>query len=462
MKQAVIRSTWMEGYGYRLDCSPYLGGALETKVLLEKLPLRKDDLRDVTTGIYHAGRESRHWVDSPKYGVPFISSSDLQKADLSDLPFISKKQVERTPLFIIKHGYTLITRSGTIGNMAYARQDMDGMACSEHVLRIVPNTEKIPSGYLFAYLSSKFGVPLVVSGTYGSIIQGLEPEHVAGLPVPRLGDSLEYEVHSLVEEAGELRKRASEEFRDAVADLEKAAGLPPSGEIQKSSHSLAVEVQSSELEGRLDTNFHRSYHYDAVRPYKSGGVKGRTVARAANSIVEPTRFKRIEHNNAMGVPFFGTGNLGDIDPEPLYRIAPFRDIDAYRVDERSVLVPRSGQIYGIIGRAFQPIGLVLKSAVTEDAIRVTCETPEQAGYIFLALRSECGLRQLKARCFGGSIPHLDVTHIGRVLIPDLGPKKERELGERASRVAKLRSLAIEKETRARNLAEISIEAAGKE
>jgi type I restriction enzyme S subunit len=52
-------------------------------------------------------------------------------------------------------------------------------------MRVVPDAEKIPPGYLYAYLSSKFGVPLVVGGTYGAIIQHIEPEHIANLPVPR-------------------------------------------------------------------------------------------------------------------------------------------------------------------------------------------------------------------------------------------------------------------------------------
>ena len=93
---------------------------MKRKILLENLPLPKVKLSEVTCGIYHAVRESRHWVESPEYGVPFISSGDLQKADLGDLPLISKLQVAITPAFTVKAGYTLITRSGTIGRMATA------------------------------------------------------------------------------------------------------------------------------------------------------------------------------------------------------------------------------------------------------------------------------------------------------------------------------------------------------
>ena len=88
-------------------------------------------LSTVTSAIYHAGREARSWVSEEKYGVPFLSSSDILKAELTHLPLLSKRQVERNPGFLIRKGWTLITRSGTIGRMVYVRPDMDGMACSE-------------------------------------------------------------------------------------------------------------------------------------------------------------------------------------------------------------------------------------------------------------------------------------------------------------------------------------------
>jgi type I restriction enzyme S subunit len=452
MKTAVIRSSWMEGYGYRLDCSPYLSGALETKILLEKLPLRKDTLKEVTTGIYHAGRESRQWVESSEFGVPFISGSDLQKADLSDLPLISKRQVAKTPHFIIRAGYTLITRSGTIGKMAYARRDMDGMACSEHVLRVVPDTEKIPSGYLYAYLSSKFGVPLVVSGTYGSIIQGIEPEHLLrdDVVVPRLRDALEQEIHRLVEEAAELRSRANDLLQATLVEFEREAGLQQTVELRRATPPLFVEVSSAKLFGRLDTKFHGPRHYSVQRTFDHQKVKAISVGQLALGVFEPMRFKRIEHDNPEhSVPLFGTGNIGDVDPEPIARIMAFPGCEDYAVGALAVLIPRSGQLNGIIGTAVLPIGGVRTGVVSEHAIRIRCRNEAETGYIFLALWSETGRAQLKSRAFGGSIPTLDVTNISSVLVPELTETKRERFGMAAFQVAKLRTKAIETERLAR-------------
>jgi type I restriction enzyme S subunit len=454
VKLSTIKSTWLAKGGFRLDCSPYLGGAIETEILLEELPVRKDSLGSVTKAIYHAGRESRQWVDEPEYGVRFLGAGQLQRADFSELPLISKSQVASTPAFIVRKSWTLITRSGTIGKMAYCRPEMDGLAVSEDVLRVVPDEQQIPPGYLYAFLSSKFGVPLITSGTYGAIIQHLEPAHITGLSVPRFGDATEQEIHILVEEAARLRSEASMNFSEALQDYHRTSGLDESD--LSTDQKLTGSVLSNQLEGRLDTNFHRPYHLQALLPYRAGKVKSKTVGAFASAIIEPARFKRIEINDPSGVDFFGTGTLGDADPQPMYQIAAGTWVDPYRVHSETLLVPRSGQIYGIIGTAYQAIGRVLDAAVTEDAIRIHCPTPQVAGYLYLALRSPFGLRQLKARCFGGSIPHLDVHHIRKVSVPDIAEKEIKRLGDLAVSIAEKRTAAINAESKARDLVESQI------
>ena len=80
-------------------------------------------------------------------------------------------------------------------------QTWQGCGLRSNIMKVVPDPDRILPGYLYAFLSSKFGVPLVVGGTYGAIIQHIEPHHIANLPVPRLGDELETQVHKLIKEA---------------------------------------------------------------------------------------------------------------------------------------------------------------------------------------------------------------------------------------------------------------------
>lgn len=106
-----VPSSWLENNGRRLDCGPYMSGALEARELLRKHIT--EPLSKVTSEIYHAGRESRIWVDSPEHGVPFMGSTDILAMDLSCLPLISKKQIASNPKFSIGKGWTLITRVRT-------------------------------------------------------------------------------------------------------------------------------------------------------------------------------------------------------------------------------------------------------------------------------------------------------------------------------------------------------------
>jgi type I restriction enzyme, S subunit len=223
-----VMASWLREQGFRLDAPPFLSGALEARKLLERLSVKKEPLVSLTQGelgIFHAGRIKRHWVIDPEYGVPFLSSTDILQADLSHLSLISKQVITENPQLTIRKDWILITRSGSIGRMAYARPDMDEMACSEDVLRVVPNPDRILPGYVYAFLSSKFGVPLVVGGTYGAIIQHIEPHHIASLPVPRLSEEIEVKAHRLVREAAELRTRAAGTMEEAKWLLTQMSGM---------------------------------------------------------------------------------------------------------------------------------------------------------------------------------------------------------------------------------------------
>lgn len=76
-------------------------------------------------------RASRaRYVSDPAHGVPFLGSTDILDADLRFLSLLSRKQVASEPELVVE-GWTLLTCSGTIGRMAYARQEMGGMAGSQ-------------------------------------------------------------------------------------------------------------------------------------------------------------------------------------------------------------------------------------------------------------------------------------------------------------------------------------------
>ena len=395
-----VPSTWLENNGRRLDCGPYLCGAIEARGLLRRHQTKS--LSGLAIEIFHAGRESRTWVDSPGYGVPFMGSTDVLASDVSGLPLISKKQVASTPRFTIRKGWTLITRSGTIGRMAFARSDMDGVACSEHVMRVLPNEELIMPGYLFAYLSSSFGVPIVVSGTYGAIIQHIEPHHIADLPVPRLG-AVEDQAHELIQKAADLRTKANQLLEDATRDLEREIGGGPVRWQHNHIQAFAIKTTTfGSKVSRLDAFHHIGYVGEAIDKAVVPLVEVQNVARA----LRPPIMKRIRVEEG-GYEFLGGSELVTLDQRSETRIsARTPNIDQFVVYPGYVLFQCVGQRYGLFGRAVLANRQLYGKAVTEAVMRLIPHDIRDAGYISVYLATGFGQRLGMRYSAGTSIPVL--------------------------------------------------------
>lgn len=455
-KARVVRSSWLEQDGRRLDCNPYMSGALEARDALRRLSARKDKLHEVTSDVFHAGREGRLWVDDPDHGVPFLGSSDILAADLSNLPLLSKRQVARNPLFVLGERWTLITRSGTIGRMAYVRPDMVGMACSEHVLRVVPKTEIIPPGYLYAFLSGGYGVPLVISGTYGAIIQHIEPSHLQGLEVPRFAPSREQQIHAKIEKAAHLRSRASQTLRQVAAEFD---GLLSDIDVKRQPELSVSSIRASQAQVRLDAQFHNPRAVQIRRSLER--LPHATIDQWCDDIFLPGIFKRIHVDGPeYAAPYYTGYSLYWNEPEPKgYLSKATRLFDQVRLKEGMILVQAFGQEGGLTGRPVWVGRHLDGSTTTHMLVRLIVSDRLRAAYLFGYLSSLLAYRQIACLTYGGSIPHFDAAGIKTVLIPRLSAEQEAEIGRKVLVAQEDRDQALQLELDARNDVESLIDGA---
>lgn len=434
MRMRTVPSSWFEKEGRRLDCGPYMSGAIEAKVLLEKLPMQKARLCEVTRngvgGIYHAGREGRTYVDDPTYGVPFLGSTDILASDLSWLSLISKKQVERNPLFTIQEGWTLITRSGTIGRMAYARPEMAGMACSEHVMRIVPDSSKILPGYLYAYLSSRFGVPLIVSGTYGAIIQHIEPSHIADLPVPIAPHNVQENIHSLIKESARLRTNANRVIYDIGDKLLDLTGIKPMKSREVSSTGTAM-VSSKKMGLRFDATYHSNVALEAESLVSNAKVPVKTLLDACERMFKPPMFKRLWVDD----PQFGCQFISGQDaykwPSSDGRFVSLRtpNFNDFILKRGWLIFQAAGQTYGLFGRPMYVHGWLENLFCADDIYRVIPKSETDGAYMYAWLRTPHGRALLVRQACGYSIPRVWDPHVSKVLIPWPDKQQREEIAQ---------------------------------
>lgn len=459
MKVKSIPSSWISRDGLRLDCNPYMSGALEARIRLEKLACNKERLADLTKGhdggIYNGPHFSRNYVEDAEHGVQFLGSSSMLQADLGNLPYLRRKDAESPKLSYLKiqPGMTLISCSGTIGRMVYARPDMSEMWSSQHIMKVVPDEEKIPSGYLYAFLSSKFGVPLVTSGTYGSIIQSIEPEHIAGLPVPRLGDTSELKIHSLVERAASRRSEAAElrikALQRVISNLEWST---------QAASSLWGVTSSSNVQRRFDALHHTSGISDARKRLAS--EPSQRLRDVVEEVFEPNRGPRRKvEDAAYGVPFLSSSEVFRLDPVGEYLISRSRTphLERQLITDKDLLLPRSGQLGGIIGRAILPLPSYYGSAASEHLVRVRCRSKEDAFFAWGVLATEPGYYAAIGTAYGSSIPSLDCALLADLRIPWWSDQRRDVIVSFVSRMITALSEAIDAERQAVALVERAIE-----
>lgn len=454
-----IPSTWLENNGRRLDCGSYMSGAVEAKELLKRH--ENEDLINLTAGhnggIFNGPRFPRVYVDDPANGVPFLDSTDILDADLSNVSLLSKKQVKENPSLILDEGWTLITCSGTIGRMAYARSDMKGMAGSQHFMRVVPDITKITPGYLYAYLSSRFGVPIVVSGTYGAIIQHIEPHHITDLPVPRLGE-IEEQANELVQRAAELRVEANSSIAEQVKELEEEiAGGPITWEFKK---PQAFSIETKELSScfeRLDAFHHIGFVGEAE---KKARVPLIPISRVADAL-RPPIFKRV-HVQEGGYEFLGGADVMTMDQKSdEYISSKTKHIERFIVKSGQVLFQCVGQRYGIFGKPTLANRNLIGKAVSEHQMRIIPHDIRDAGYINIYLATGFGLRFLLKHSSGTSIPVLQEDGARKIQIYWPEEERRREISAIAEQAWEYRARAVELEDEARTLVERAIEEGGR-
>ena len=459
MKVKEIPSKWIYREGLRLDGKPYMSGALEAREILEALS-DTEPLKNFTDGhdggIYNGPKFSRIWVSEPIHGVPFLGSSSMLMSDLSNLPLLQRKYAESPKLshLRLKKGTTLISCSGTIGKMVYSRLDMEDMWTSQHIMKIVPNESKIRPGYLYAFLSGKFGVPLIISGTYGAIIQHIEPHHVSSLPVPRIGSGVEEKVHELVESASQKRTVSLELLEKSQSLLRQVFNFP---EIEN--RESIWTAQSATSLNRFDAFYFSEANKIARSIFDSSNCL--LALKKVSDVYIPNIFKRRYADDPnYGYPYITGADVFELAPtSDRFLMKTVAEENQLVLRKGMILIQEAGQLSGLIGRSVQVGSYLDGFACTNNMVRVTPNEPEDRGYLFTVLASEYGVRLIQREAAGSSIPHIEVSRVQNLEIPWPAREIRRKIGQPAMKAQDLRDAACELENQARELVEKAIEEA---
>ncbi len=457
-----IPSTWLIEEEHRLDCGPFVKGSMEARKILEHLGCKKDVLVNVTKGglegIYHAGQDKILWASDTENGIPFLRSADILRADLSYQLLISRKQVESNWLFKCSEGTTLITRSGTIGRMVFARKDFDEVAISQDVLKVVPDTNKILPGYLYAFLTTKFGVPIVTGGTFGSIITHIEAENVAGIPVPRLG-KVEEKANRLIQESASLLCDYQKRLKESTQLFFEGVGLADITSTEW--HSWGSDLGFSATAGVQSLralNFNPRFNRLCER-IKQGPWKPLAEVCLEGTLRSGPRFKRIDADPEFALQLIGQKQIFWLRPEGRW-IAKSSVGNEVLVPDGTILVAAQGTLgeSELFCRSEFITGTLLTRAYSQHFLRVISnEEIMYRGALYAFMRSEIAFRMFRSASTGSKLQDFHYVVLPALPVPYPPEDIRSRCHQLIIEAYVAREKAIELEDEARTLVERAIE-----
>ena len=447
MKTGAINYSIKAQAGLRFDASFHLSEGLVVKRQIASSPYEMLTIKDVSSDIFYGNRAKRVYVSKREHGIPFLSSSDILQADLENVKLASKKYTPCIEQMTLKRGWTLISRSGTIGNCAFANAKHAQKLASEHVIRLVPNNI-LRGGLVYAYLASNHGHSLLTQGTFGAVIQHIEPNFIASLPIPKFPDEFQKEVDDLIQESAQLREEAAEALKKAHDFIEEKFDVAS----EKKSSRVSIQSIISSHNKRFEAFYHTSSNR-SVYDYITSNFEYKTLGELTSNIFRPGIFKR--EYVANGVTFLGGADILMAIPDSDKKLS-FRQVEKMpelKVKKNWILVTCGGTI----GNTVLIDAQLEKCVISQHVMRVVPKDDILKGYLFAVLSSKIGKDLITMFTTGSVIPQIEAHHLELVPVPLLDKGLMEQIdGLVSSYVTKIEE-SKQKEIAAVNMVETEIE-----
>jgi len=447
MKSIIAKKSWLANSDLRLDASYHLSEGQLTLTAFQKANIPTQTLRNVTERIFYGGRSRRIYVNNLDNGLPFIKGADIVKADFSNLKIISRKRTANLKEYFLEEGWTVITRSGTIGNTAYVNKDFIGKAASDDIIRVVP--KNVLSGFLYAFLSSKNGKALLTHGTYGAVIQHIEPEHIENIPIPNFSPEKQQRIHELIIGSADLRVEANRLLAEAHKEISKAFSIDYVD--KQNSGGISLNTLRTSHTSRFEATYYLTKGYkiqeEIIKKYKY-----LTLGDVTSNIFRPGIFKRVYVEN--GITFLGGSEITKAKPEGDKRLSRTKTqgLKDLMLKKHWILVTCGGTI----GNMAYVDSEMEKCAASQHILRLV-PSKVLSGYLYAFLSSEIGKEIITSYTYGSVIPQIEPHHISRIPIPIVDKDIELQIHELVMKYVENIELSKIKENQAIQLVEKEIE-----
>lgn len=411
--------------GKRIDATTFDMELKHAKSVLEKLDVECLPVSGEKgfCNAYRPGICKRIFVEKSDDSIEMLTPSQITEIYPKAEKYLSANMTDYISNWFVKKGEILLTCSGTIGNLSYVSNTLDGKCVSQNLIRLVPK-DNTTAGYIYAFLKSKFGQLFLTRNNYGAVIQHIDPEHLEQVLIPDAHREIKGKIHNLIIRSFELRDESNVLFEQATKLLIEELNLPPVNEfeqdnIKNPTRINAFNVNLSKLNGRVDASYHLPIVDAIIAHLKENAAEVTTIGdeRVSSNVILPGRFKRIYVDEGYGRIFIGGKQLGELDPSNKKYLSLIhhgeRITQQLELHENMTLITCSGTIGKVtmVGKQWE------NWTANQHIIRIVPANEDIAGYINIFLSSEYGYQLIKRFAYGSVVDEIDDNHVKQIAIP---------------------------------------------
>ncbi|SHI54597.1 methylation-associated defense system restriction endonuclease subunit S MAD5 [Flavobacterium haoranii] len=407
MKVLHVKQKWFSESDLRLDASYHLNDGPLTKLKLKNLPYEVSSLLNETKKIFKGNIFKRTYVKNSDVGYKFMTASDMMKTNIDSGTYVSKKYTKVANLMLEKN-WILVSRSGTLGNTVFTNDDFEGVLGTDDLIRIVPLEKNILSGFMYAFLASKYGYGLLTQSGYGGVIQHIEPHHIEDLPIPIFPEEKQKVINNLIIEANKLRVEANKALNEAKELFNDYKNLS-----SKEIFTVKKNTLNDSWLGR--NNRPEISEYD--KKVKNDGYK--ELSWFAQNVYAPPMFKHIYIERDNGYPFYNGAEISR-SRRVVNRFLSERgvkDINDYVVKKGTLLIYRHGPRNGMLGDVFIVDDFLNNACLSDLVIRVKTKLNKYSYWLFTFFSTKIGREILHNIASGSAILFLSPNRLNSIKVP---------------------------------------------
>lgn len=405
--------------------------------------------------VWQPSRLKGYQVDAGK-GLPFLSAGQVFESQPRVRKWLAEALVPNVDTRYLERDWILMSCSGEVGRITAVYDEHLSKVITHDLLRIVP-LDPSDYGWLYAYMKTPTFFGIARSSQYGHMIKHLEPEHVLNMPVAMPDVGLRRDIGLDASKALEMRqaaRRLQAQADDAYAKLVNPNGTP----VQDTPFATVSVTGLLSGRRRMEGQFHRADVLQVENMVKTAGATVQPLIDLVESVTMSPRFKR--HFGANGTPYRSASELFDVNPSVTKRIYSglLENAEVYMLRPGEMIMARSGQAYGLLGRTTVLNENHTGTFGSEDLIRIVPDqTRARTGYLQTVLNHvDYGRPRVVRYASGTSVPHLDPPDIREVLVPRFDSAQENAIADLSDEATELSAEADRLETAAVNAAEGAI------